>query len=312
MEPPISLSGALRKAGPSGFGYNSTAEQVSAGLDLSGRRFLVTGCSSGLGAETMRVLALRGGTVVGAARTMDKAQAACQGVARAVPVACELSEPAHVAACVEALRAEAAPLDAIICNAGIMALPERTLKHGYELQFLTNHIGHFILVTGLLDQLADDGRVVMLSSGAHKRAPPQGVVLDDLACERQYTPWGAYGQSKIANLLFARELARRFVGSSKVANGVHPGVIATNLGRHMSPALRALFGAVGPLMLKSVAQGAATTVWAAVHPDTASIRGEYLKDCNVGQSSAIGQDMDLAGRLWTESERIVAQLLPGG
>ncbi|NOY25162.1 MAG: SDR family NAD(P)-dependent oxidoreductase, partial [Oligoflexia bacterium] len=236
----MSLLALAMPAGPSGFGYSSTAEQVTAGLDLTGRRYLVTGCNSGLGAETMRVLCLRGATVLGAARTLDKAQAACDAApGLAVPLACELSEPASaaacVAACIDKLDTQGAALDAIICNAGIMALQKRKVKHGLELQFLTNHVGHFILVTGLLDSLASKGRVVVLSSAAHKQAPNQGIRFDDLACQSWYSPWGAYGQSKLANLLFVRQLAGRLAGSGKVALAVHPGVIATSLTRHLKP-----------------------------------------------------------------------------
>jgi len=306
----MSLVAMLKSAGPSGFGYGSTAEQVSAGLDLSGRRYLLTGCNSGLGGEVLRVLTSCGATVVGAARTLEKARAACGAApGDAQGVACELSEPESVAACVAALR-DGPPLDGIICNAGIMALPQRTVKHGLELQFLTNHVGHFILVTGLLDRLADDGRVVVLSSAAHTQAPREGIRLDDLSCERGYSPWSAYGQSKLANMLFARQLDRRLGDGAQVANAVHPGVIATNLSRHMNPVMTAAFKLSQPLFLKTIPQGAATETWAAVHPDAASIHGEYLADCNIKQSSAAGRDMELAARLWEETERIVARLLP--
>jgi WW domain-containing oxidoreductase len=305
----MSLYASLAGKGPSGFGYGSTAEDVTAGLDLRGRRYLVTGANSGIGAETVRVLALRGATVLCGARTEARAAEACARLgAAAVPVACELSEPDSVRACVAAVRASGAPLDGIVCNAGIMALPKLVQKHGYELQFFTNHIGHFLLVTGLLDQLGPAGRVVMLSSAAHKNAPGAGIELDNLSGERGYAPWRAYGQSKLANLLFARSLARRLGGTGRTANAVHPGVIATNLTRHMNPLMQGVWAASAPLFLKSVPQGAATQVWAAVHPDAAALRGEYLADCNVARASARGRDDVLAERLWEASERIVAEL----
>jgi WW domain-containing oxidoreductase len=305
----MSLYSALARKGPNGFGYGTTAEEVTAGLDLRGRHVLVTGCNSGLGEETVRVLASRGATVLAAARTEDKARETCGRVSGStVPLACELSEPASVHACVTTVVASGIALDAIICNAGIMALPTLRQKLGYELQFFTNHVGHFLLVTGLLDHLAPAGRVVMVSSGAHKRAPPAGIELDNLSGERGYTPWSAYGQSKLANLLFARELARRMAGSDRVANALHPGVIATNLTRHMGAGARAGFAAAGAVFMKTIPQGAATQCWAAVHPASADITGEYLADCNISASSAKGRDMNLAAALWAKTEAIVAEL----
>jgi len=305
----MSLYALLAGNGPSGFGYGSTAEQVTEGLDLTGQHILITGCNSGLGLEAMRVLALRGATVIGAARTLDKASAACAGIDGAtIPVACELGDPASVRACVQTVTELRVPLQAIIANAGIMALPKPQQLYGWERQLFVNHIGHFILVTGLMDSLAADGRVVMLSSAAHKGAPKVGIELDNLGGERGYTPWKSYGQSKIANLLFARELSRRFEGSDRVANAVHPGVIATNLGRHMNPVMVGAMSIAKPLALKTIPQGAATEVWAAVHPDAAKVSGEYLSHSNVAKSSPQGQDMSLAAKLWEVSEAKVASI----
>jgi NAD(P)-dependent dehydrogenase (short-subunit alcohol dehydrogenase family) len=305
----MSLYALLAGNGPSGFGYGSSAEQVTEGLDLTGQHILITGCNSGLGLEAMRVLALRGATVIGAARTLDKATAACESIeGSTLPVACELGEPASVRAAVQAVKDLGVTLDAIIANAGIMALPDNQQLFGWERQLFVNHIGHFILVTGLLGSLADDGRVVMLSSAAHLQAPKVGIEFDNLSGERGYSPWKSYGQSKLANLLFARELGRRFEGSGRVANAVHPGVIATNLGRHMNPLLRVAMAIGGPLAMKNIPQGAATEVWAAVHPDAAKVSGEYLSHCNVAKSNAQGQDMDLAAKLWEVSEAKVAEL----
>jgi hypothetical protein len=175
------LSLVMGRRGASGFGFASTAEEVTAGVDLRGRTVLVTGVNSGLGLETARVLALRGARIVGLARSREKAAEALApfGPDHAA-VACELSEPATVRAAVEAVKGLGVTLDAMILNAGIMALPERTLKHGQELQFLTNHVGHFILATGLLDRVGERGRVVVLSSSAHRQAPSAGIVFDDL------------------------------------------------------------------------------------------------------------------------------------
>jgi NAD(P)-dependent dehydrogenase (short-subunit alcohol dehydrogenase family) len=198
-------------------------------------------------------------------------------------------------------------LDGIIANAGIMALPELEQRHGYELQFFTNHVGHFILVNGLLECLAEDGRVVMLSSRAHERAPKEGIQFDNLSGEKGYSPWTAYGQSKLANLLFARSLAKRLPNPRQTANAVHPGVIATNLGRHMSSTAQRVLSLVEPLFLKSIPQGTATQVYVAVHPDADRTSGEYWVDCNVAESTEKGRDLELAERLWEETEDIVAR-----
>jgi len=305
----MSLYALFQSMGPSGFGYGSTAEEVTAGLDLDGKTVLVTGCTSGLGREALRVLALRGARVLGAGRTLEKAAAACASVAgQLLPLACELSDPASVRGCIDAVRRTGLVLDAVVCNAGIMALPKLQQAYGIELQFFTNHVGHFILVTGLLDQLAEDGRVVMLSSAAHQRAPREGIQLDNLSGERGYRPWVAYGQSKLANLLFAKELARRFRGTRRTANAVHPGVIRTALGRHMPSLGNLALGLAGPLLLKSVAQGAATEVYVAVHPGAAAISGSYFADCNVAVPRKDADDPALAARLWAASEEIVAGL----
>lgn len=305
----MSLYELFTPNGPSGFGYGSTAEQVTEGLSLQGQTILVTGVNSGLGEETLRVLTLRGARVIGTARTMEKARAACDRAQGAtVPLLCELSDPASVRGCVAAIQQSGLRLDAIIANAGIMALPKRELAHGYELQFLTNHIGHFLLITGLLDRLTDQARVVMLSSGAHQRAPRAGIEFDNLDGAKGYNAWGNYGQSKLANLLFAMELSRRFAGTGKTANAVHPGVIRTNLGRHMNPVARVVFGAVGPLFLKTIAQGAATQVYVATHPGVATVTGEYFADCNVAVPRPDARDAALAARLWSVSAEIAAKL----
>jgi NAD(P)-dependent dehydrogenase (short-subunit alcohol dehydrogenase family) len=305
----MGLLASLKPRGPNGYGASSTAEEVTTGLDLSGRTYLLTGCNSGIGRETLRVLRMRGASVIAAARTEEKAREAIDAVAPgAVPLACELSEPASVRAAVETVRRHGARLDGIIANAGIMALPKLEVRYGLELQFLTNHIGHFILVTGLRDQLADDGRVVMVSSAAHHRAPAAGIDFGNLAGEKSYAPWEAYGRSKLANLLFAKELARRFAGSKQTANALHPGVIATNLTRHMGAAIELVWSAASTALLKSIPQGAATQCFVACRPDNAAVSGEYFSDCNPARPSRLAMDEALARRLWVESEALVARL----
>lgn len=304
--------------GPSGFGYGSTAEDVTEGISLRGKTILLTGVTSGIGQESARIFLKRGARVLGTARNAAQAATALAAhggeAEQTAGFACELGEPASVRACVEAARQDVAArgkkLDVILCNAGIMALPKLQLRHGVEEQFFTNHMGHFLLVTGLLDVLADDGRVVMLSSAAHTMAPKQGIEFDNLGGERGYAPWSAYGQSKLANMLFAKELARRFStsGSSRTANAVHPGVIATNLMRHLNPVIRAFWSAGSALGMKSVAQGAATQVFVAVHPWAKEKNGEYFADCNIAASSRASCDPELAKKLWDVSENIAARI----
>ena len=297
------------RQGASGYGYASTAEEVTEGLDLRGKNVLITGVNAGLGQETARVLSKRGARILALARTHEKAAEACRAFgADAVPLACELSEPNSVRSAVDELKKRALSLDAIICNAGIMALPKRELHHGQELQFLTNHIGHFILVTGLLGLLSERARVVMLSSAAHTRAPAAGIQFDDLTFEHGYRPWAAYGQSKLANLLFARSLARRFAGSGRTANAVHPGVIGTDLSRHLPLALRLVYPVASAIAMKNTAQGAATQCYVATHPAVDGVSGEYFADCNISKSTRLGRDAALGDRLWSVTESIVAQL----
>jgi NAD(P)-dependent dehydrogenase (short-subunit alcohol dehydrogenase family) len=304
----MSLYQLFKPNGPSGFGYGSTAEDVTEGLALAGQTILVTGCNSGLGYEAMRVLTMRGTRVVGTGRTVDRAREASASVGgQTVPLACELSDPASVRACVAAVVAADIKLDAIICNAGIMALPELERAHGYEMQFFTNHIGHFILVTGLIEQLTATGRVVMLSSAAHTLARKGGIEFDNLDGSKGYGPWRHYGQSKFANLLFAKELARRFVGTQRTANAVHPGVIRTNLIRH-NGILSVVQAAINPIFLKNVPQGAATEVYVATSPALAAVSGKYFADCSVAAPRADAENAATARKLWEVSEQIVKAL----
>ncbi len=305
----MSLVSLLKGKGPSGFGYGSTAEEVTEGLDLGGRTYLVTGSNSGLGRETVRVLLLRGARVLATGRSEDRVQRAFPDASEClVPMACELSEPSSVRACIEAVKKQGTLLDGLICNAGIMALPKLEVVHGFERQFFTNHIGHFILVRGLLDRLTETGRVVMLSSGAHAGAPRAGIEFDNLSGAKGYMAWKAYGQSKLANLLFAKELAKHLAGTGKTANAVHPGVIHTNLARNMGSFVDAALALAGPIALKNVAQGAATQVYVATHPGLEGVSGEYFADCNLATPTRAARDEALAARLWEESTRIVAGL----
>ena len=300
----------FKKHGPNGFGYASTAQEVTEGLDLSGKTYLLTGCSAGLGLETWRVLTMRGAHVIATARNREKALRVAREVAVADPfvLACDLSEPASVAQCVAKVREHGHTLDGIIANAGIMAVPKLEQKYGYELQFFTNHVGHFLLVTQLLEALSERARVVVVSSDAHRRAPRGGIQFDNLSGSNGYHPWLAYGQSKLANLLFAKQLAKHFEGSAKTANAVHPGVIATDLHQHLPEFARRLMSGLQPLLLKNVEQGAATQCFVVAHPGAEGLNGEYLKDCRVAQPSTKAQDAALAARLWEVSEEIAEKL----
>ena len=281
------------------FGFDSTAEQVTEGLNLSGQRWLITGVNSGLGHETARVLALRGAHIVGAARSEAKAAAALQqlGIAGSA-VGCELSDLSSVRCAVDAVDG---PLDGIIANAGIMALPRLQQTQGIEQQLFTNHVGHFALITGLLPKLSAQGSVVVLSSAAHRMA--KDLELNNLSGEDNYHPWRMYGRSKLANILFANALSRRLQAGQR-ANSLHPGVIQTNLARHV-PDPEGLFARMKTSM-KTVAQGAATQCYVAVHPDVSSTTGAYFSDCQQTAPTDIAQNEALAEQLWTISEQLIA------
>lgn len=296
----------LPPTGP--FGKSSTAEEVTAGIDLTGRTALITGVTSGIGFETMRVLALRGAHVLGTGRTLEKAQAACAGIAgRTTPLALELEDWDSIVACTESVRATIPALDILICNAGIMALARREQVRGIEKQFAVNHLGHFILTNRLLGLVtaAPAGRIVVLGSGAYKSAPPGGIAIDDLAGERDYDPQRAYGQSKLANHLFVRELARRLRGTNATANTVHPGVIFTNLGRHLPQWQLVAARLIGWIFMKSVEEGSATSCYVATHPALAGVSGYFFQDCNpVRPEGPYMEDDALAARLWQVSEEL--------
>ena len=288
------------------FGRRSTADDVTAGLDLSGKTALVTGCNSGIGYETMRTLALRGAHVLGTARTLERGQEACASVeGRATPLVLELTEFETAVQCAQQVRAMGAPLDILICNAGAI-FDELWHVNGVEAHFVTNHLGHFVLVNQLLDLVvaAPQGRVVIVGSRAHENAPDDGIQFDDLAGESWFATQRAYGHSKLANGLHALELARRLEGTRATANVVHPGVVRTNIARNLPAWQELAFRVAGYLFLKSSAQGAATTCYAATNPDLQDVSGCYFADCNPETPSANMQDADMAARLWEVSEEL--------
>ncbi|MBP7283402.1 MAG: SDR family oxidoreductase [Leptospiraceae bacterium] len=306
----MSLLAMLKPKGKNGFGYSTTAEEVTAGISLEGKTIFITGCNSGLGKETIRVLALRGARIIGTARTKEKAESALKEISGKshLGLECELANPTNIKACVTEIKKQKIKLDVIICNAGIMALPTLEKAFGYDLQFFTNHIGHFLLVTELLSELTEEARVVVVSSEAHRNAPKEGIDSENLAGEKYYSAWTFYGQSKFANLLFAKELARRFSGTKKTAYALHPGVIKTNLARSMNPVLQILFGMGEHLFLKSVPQGAATECYLASNPTVSSLSGNYFADCNPKSPRKDAENLELAKKLWEVSEKIVAKI----
>ncbi|MEM7359783.1 MAG: SDR family oxidoreductase [Pseudomonadota bacterium] len=293
------------------YNRSHTAEDVTEGIDLSGKNIVITGVNSGLGEETMRVLAMRGAHVIGTARTMEKAQSAADNIdGNITPMACELSDFASVKACADAIKALDIPIDVLLCNAGIMALPKLVLANGVEQQFNTNHLGHFILVHNLIESVksAEQGRIVMLSSLAHKMAPSKGIDFDNLDGSKYYNDWKFYGQSKLANLLTAVALAERLEGSNATANAIHPGIIRTNLSRSMGGIQGLIFNnpitgwVTGKLMgSKTIPHGASTQCYAATAAELDDVSGKYFADNNEERPSRLGQDVELANRLWDYS-----------
>jgi len=296
----------------SAFDAKSTAEQVTAGINLAGRTVLITGATSGIGLEAMRVLAMRGAHVLGTGRTLEKAAAACAGVTgRTTPLALELTDFPSVVACAKAVQALGVPLDALICNAGIMALPQLEQVYGLEKQFVTNHLGHFLLVNRLLPQVqaAPQGRVVVVSSSALKWADETAIEWDNLSGERDYSANRAYGQSKLANSLFSLELARRLAGSATTSNSMNPGAVLTQLQRHAPAWAVALGNVVGPAFMKAPAEGASTVCYLAAHPGVAAVSGRYFIDCNPVAIGGNSESPELAAKLWTVSTELVREYL---
>ncbi len=307
------------------FGAQSTTDEVLEGVDLSGKRVLVTGVSAGLGVETARVLAAHGAHVVGAARDLAKARKATAAISGALElVKLDLASLAGVRACADALIKAGKPFDLVIANAGVMAPPFGRTADGFETQFGTNHLGHFVLVNRIAPLMKPGSRLVSLSSAGHRYAD---VDLDDPDFARTpYEPMKAYGRSKTANILFALEFDRRHKAAGVRATAVHPGGIQTELGRYRDPAeLQRTIDAINanrrpgepPFRFKTVPQGAATTVWAGVMAPADAVGARYCEDCHVAEL-AVGEatwggvrayalDPDRAKALWAKSEEMVGE-----
>lgn len=304
------------------FGAQSTADEVLTGQDLSERFALVTGVSSGLGLETARALASHGAQVIGAVRDLAKASAAVGPIReqigdRLTLVELDLASLASVRAAAAAIAERFPALDLLIANAGIMATPFGQTEDGFELQFGTNHLGHFLLANLLTPHMRSGARLISLSSSGHQSAD---IDLDDPNfIRRPYAPFTAYGASKTASILFAVEFDRRYKSRGLHACAVHPGVIVTELLRHMSQESiqqmkdLALAQTGAEMEFKSIPQGAATTLWAAVTAPADLIGGRYCEDCHVAPVGdlprkgvrAYAMDRARAERLWTLSEALV-------
>jgi NAD(P)-dependent dehydrogenase (short-subunit alcohol dehydrogenase family) len=319
------------------FGATSTTDEVLSGVNLKGKRILVTGVSAGLGVEMARSLAAHGAQVVGAARDLNKAKAATEQVqkdAAANGGSFELSELdlaslKSVRACADALLAKGQPFDVVIANAGVMATPLGHTVDGFETQFGTNHLGHFVLVNRIASLIRDGGQLINLSSAGHRYS---NVDLDDPNFEHTpYEPFIAYGRSKTANILFAVAFDKRHRGRGVRAAAVHPGGIRTELARYTDPGrIEKVIDEInrqlaaqgkGPFQWKTVPQGAANSVWAAVVAPPEEIGGQYCENCHVGHIvpddapitavsegvRAYALDPNTAEALWKKSEEMVGE-----
>jgi NAD(P)-dependent dehydrogenase (short-subunit alcohol dehydrogenase family) len=319
------------------FGAKSTTEEVLAGVDLNGKRILVTGVSAGLGVETARALVAHGADVVGAARDLDKAKRATAEVSQAAAesggslevVELDLASLKSVRAAADKLVADGRLFDVIVANAGVMATPLGKTEDGFETQFGTNHLGHFVFVNRIAKLIKKGGRLVNLSSSGHRFS---NVDLNDPNFETTpYEPFVAYGRSKTANILFAVEFDRRHRDRGVRATAVHPGGIMTELARYMPDgAIEAWFqqiqqqrAAAGepPFEFKSIPQGAATSVWAGVVVSADEVGGKYCEDCQVAELIAADSpvsaisvgvrgyalDPESAKDLWKKSEELVGE-----
>jgi NAD(P)-dependent dehydrogenase (short-subunit alcohol dehydrogenase family) len=319
------------------FGATSTTEEVLSGVNLHGKRILVTGVSAGLGVETARSLAAHGAQVVGAARDLTKAEAATTQVRKDAAshdgsfllVELDLANLKSARTCADKLLAQGESFDVVIANAGVMATPFGHTADGFETQFGTNHLGHFVLVNRIAPLIRPGGRLINLSSSGHRYS---NVDLQDPNFERTpYEPFVAYGRSKTANILFAIAFDERHRKRGVRAAAVHPGGIHTELGRHIDPSrIQGIIDQMnkqlaaegkGPFQWKTVPQGAATSVWAGVVASAAEIGGRYCENCHIGNVvpddvtiSAISEgvrgyalDPNNAEALWKKSEELVGE-----
>lgn len=299
------------------FGADSTAIEVTEGINLTGKLAVVTGCTSGIGFETMRVLAKRGARVAGTSRSLESATAACRKVEGVTtPLQLELGDFDSVVACANLIRSINQPVDILVCNAGFLGAGGRPeLINGIEKHFVINHLGHFVLVNRLLGRLymAKQGRIVVVASrSAYGSAPESGIEFDNLDASRDYEDRRAYGHSKLANVLFAAHLAELLKGTRITANSLHPGVINTEIDRNMNRFMQGAFAVASALGYgKTIEQGAATSCYVATSPQLGSTSGKFFEDCNAVTILNQGHlhDEAMAARLWQISENLTRDYL---
>jgi WW domain-containing oxidoreductase len=294
------------------YGPRSTANQVLAGVDLTRKWILVTGCDEEIGLETMNALAANGAHVFGLANSLSGAKSACEQIGpRATPLVCDLADLDSVAAAAEVIRGLHVSLDAIVANAEVAIPPTLRTRYGIELQFLSNHIGHFALLNQLLDLVRNGtGRIVIVSSSASvMQAPPEGIMFDNLDGHRSYDPMTFYGQSKFAVALYAKELSCRLRRRAIAVNSLGA-TKGTDVRKDLLLPLRVVRSTVRQFM-KSVGQRAATGALLAASPRVAGITGEYWSDCQVAKGNPLLDDGDLAQRLWQVSMQIIARIANG-
>ncbi|XP_073150396.1 short-chain dehydrogenase TIC 32 B, chloroplastic-like [Henckelia pumila] len=305
--------------GPSGFGSASTAENVTDGIDATNITAIITGGASGIGLETARVLALRNAHVIIGARNMESANQSKQLIlkkhkhARVDVLKLDLASFESIKDFADKFLALNLPLNILINNAGIMFCPYQLSSDGIELQFATNHIGHFYLTNLLLDRMKQtanasgvEGRIVNLSSVAHVYYSYKGgIMFGKINDINSYDEKRAYGQSKLANILHANELSQRLKaeGANITINSVHPGLIMTNLFKHSGVCMK-IFRFVCCFMWKNIAQGAATTCYVALHPSLKGISGKYFMDCNEFKPNRFARNQLLAKNMWDFSENL--------
>nr|TKR97505.1 short-chain dehydrogenase TIC 32, chloroplastic-like [Populus alba] len=290
------------------FSASSTAEEVTQGIDGTALTAIVTGASSGIGAETTRVLALRGVHVVMAMRNLDAGRNGKEAMLKEIPRAkidfmeLDLSSMASVRNFASEYTSLGLPLNILINNAGVLSSPSKLSQDNIELLFATSHIGHFLSTNLLLEIMKNtaqkckqEGRIVNVSSVGHRIVSREGICFDKIYNEAS---WFSYGQSKLANILHANELARRLKeeGEEITANSLHPGAIHTNLLRHQG-FVNAIFSLFGKHMTKNVQQGAATTCYIASHPQVKGMIGNYFMDSNIAEPSSQAKDAELAKKL---------------
>jgi len=292
-------------------GARSTANQVLAGVDLTRKWILVTGCDEEIGFETMNALVANGAHVFGLASFLASAKSACDQIGpRATPVECDLADLDSVAAAAETIRGLQVSLDAIITSAEVPSPPTLRTRYGVELQFFCNYVGTFALVNQLLDLVRNGtGRIVIVSNNASvMQAPPEGIMFDNLDGHRFYDPMTCFGQSKFALALYAKELSRRLRRRVIAVNSLHPGAAkGTGLRKDLLRPWRAVRSTVQQF-IKSAGQRAATGALLAASPCVTGITGEYWSDCQIAEGNPLLSDRELAKRLWQVSVQIIARI----